>query len=140
MTNQEIYDLITCFENSSIHTMMLSREGFSLELSKGAASASPSAALPATSVPATPAPKMPQTDSVIKAPLVGAYYAAPAPDALPFVSVGDKVKKGQTVCLIEAMKMMNEITAPCDCTIVEILKENGSLTAFDEPLIRYQPC
>ena len=76
----------------------------------------------------------------ITAPLVGTFYAAPAPDQPPFVSVGDRVKKGQTVCLIEAMKMMSEVPAPCDCIIEAVLKENGELAAFGEPLLRYKPC
>ena len=84
---------------------------------------------------------MPQAeDSVIKAPLVGTFYAAPAPDQPPFVAVGDRVKQGQTVCLIEAMKMMSEVPAPCDCVIEEVLKASGDLAAFGEALFRYKPC
>ena len=60
------------------------------------------------------------------------------PDAAPFVQVGDHVKKGQTVCLMEAMKMMNEVQAPCDCVIEEILQEDGALVSFGEPLLRYR--
>ena len=75
---------------------------------------------------------------VIAAPLVGTYYATPAPDQPPFVAVGDTVKKGQTVCLIEAMKMMSEVPAPCDCVIEEVLKASGELVAFEEPLFRYR--
>ena len=74
----------------------------------------------------------------ITAPLVGTFYAASAPDAAPFVKVGDKVKKGQTVCLMEAMKMMNEVQAPCDCVIEAILQEDGALVSFGDPLIRYR--
>ena len=74
----------------------------------------------------------------ITAPLVGTFYAASAPDAAPFVQVGDHVKKGQTVCLMEAMKMMNEVQAPCDCVIEEILQEDGALVSFGEPLLRYR--
>ena len=54
--------------------------------------------------------------------------------------MGDRVKKGQTVCLIEAMKMMSEVPAPCDCIIEAVLKDNGELAAFGEPLLRYKPC
>ena len=72
----------------------------------------------------------------IKAPLVGTFYAAAGPDAEPFVKVGDQVKKGQTVCILEAMKMMSEIPAPMDCVIEEILVENGSLAGYDAPLFR----
>ena len=136
MTNQEIFELITRFENSSLGTMKLSKGDFALELSKGGtAAASPT---PST-VSVAPAAKV-EDKSVIAAPLVGTYYAAPAPDAAPFVAVGEQVKKGQTVCLIEAMKMMSEIPAPCDCIITESLKENGSLVAFDEPIFRYRSC
>ena len=62
----------------------------------------------------------------------------PSLHAAPFVQVGDHVKKGQTVCLMEAMKMMNEVQAPCDCVIEEILQEDGALVSFGEPLLRYR--
>jgi biotin carboxyl carrier protein len=77
---------------------------------------------------------------VVKAPLVGTFYAAPAPGQPPFVAVGDRVAKGQTLCLIEAMKMMSEVTAPCDCVIQEVLKADGELAAFGDALMRYQVC
>lgn len=76
----------------------------------------------------------------ITAPMVGTYYAASAPQQSPFVMPGDRVYKGQTVCMMEAMKMISEIPAPCDCIIEEILKADGDLAAFGEPLFRYQPC
>ncbi|WP_325214519.1 acetyl-CoA carboxylase biotin carboxyl carrier protein, partial [Oscillibacter sp.] len=68
------------------------------------------------------------------------FYAAPAPEQPPFVQPGDRVGKGQTVCLIEAMKTMIEVPAPCDCVIEEVLKANGELAAFGEALMRYRPC
>ena len=119
---------------------MLFRSDFSIELEQGAAAA-PAAAAPAA-VPAPPAAApAPQAEGpVISAPLVGTYYAAPAPEQPPFVAAGDRVKKGQTVCLIEAMKMMSEVPAPCDCVIEEVLKANGELAAFGEALFRYRPC
>ena len=76
----------------------------------------------------------------VTAPLVGTFYAAPAPEQPPFVMPGDRVKKGQTVCLLEAMKTMIEVPAPCDCVIGEVLKANGELAAFGEALMRYKPC
>ena len=72
----------------------------------------------------------------IKAPLVGTFYTAAGPESEPFVKVGDQVKKGQTVCILEAMKMMSEIPAPMDCVIEEVLLENGSLAGYDAPLFR----
>ena len=140
MTNQEIFDLMDRFQRSSLRSMKLSCQDFSIELEQGAAAA-PAAAAPAA-VPAPPAAApAPQAEGpVISAPLVGTYYAAPAPEQPPFVAAGDRVKKGQTVCLIEAMKMMSEVPAPCDCVIEEVLKANGELAAFGEPLFRYRPC
>ena len=76
--------------------------------------------------------------TIQKAGTENTFYAASAPDAAPFVQVGDHVKKGQTVCLMEAMKMMNEVQAPCDCVIEEILQEDGALVSFGEPLLRYR--
>ena len=138
MTNQEIYDLIACFERSSLQTLRLSRQDFSIELSRGGAAAAAPAAPAAMPAPAAaPAPREADGEA-ITAPLVGTFYAAPAPDQPPFVKVGDRVKKGQTVCLIEAMKMMSEVPAPCDCVIEEILKANGELVAFGEPLFHYR--
>ena len=147
MTNEEIYDLMDRFERIKLQSLKLSREGFSIELCRPApAPAAPVFAAPA--VPAAPAAAAPaavpapvqEEAPAVTAPLVGTFYAAPAPDQAPFVAVGDRVKKGQTVCLIEAMKMMSEVPAPCDCVIEEILKDSGELVSFGEPLIRYKPC
>ena len=140
MTNQEIFDLMDRFQRSSLRAMKLSCQDFSIELEQGTAAA-PAATAPAA-VPAPPeAAPAPQAEGpVISAPLVGTYYAAPAPEQPPFVAAGDRVKKGQTVCLIEAMKMMSEVPAPCDCVIEEVLKANGELAAFGEALFRYRPC
>ena len=144
MTNQEIYDLIACFERSSLQSMKLSQQDFSIELSRAVAAAAPvTAAAPVmAAAPAAPAaaPAPADDGNTITAPLVGTFYAAPAPDQPPFVSVGDRVKKGQTVCLIEAMKMMSEVPAPCDCVIEAVLKADGELAAFGEALLRIKPC
>jgi acetyl-CoA carboxylase biotin carboxyl carrier protein len=77
-------------------------------------------------------------EDYIKAPLVGVFYAAPSPEKEPFVSVGQRVKKGETVCMVEAMKMMSEVTAPKDGTITKILVENGDFIEFDQPLFTIQ--
>ena len=72
----------------------------------------------------------------ITSPLVGVYYAAPSPDAEPFVTVGAKVRKGDTLCIIEAMKLMNEITADRDGEIVDICAENGQIVEFGQTLFK----
>ena len=148
MTNQEIFDLMDRFERSKLQSMKLSCQDFSIELCRPEPApvyaAAPAAAMPASPAPAAPAavPAAAGAEEApsITAPLVGTYYAASAPDQAPFVSAGDKVSKGQTVCLIEAMKMMSEVPAPCDCIIEEVLKANGELVSFGEPLFRYKPC
>ena len=138
MTNQEIKELISCFENSSLQAMKLSTQEFTIEMKRGGGTA-PVSAVPAA-VPAAPAPAPAAEGSAVTAPLVGTFYASPAPEKPPFVQVGDRVKKGDTLCLIEAMKMMSEIPAPCDCVIEAVLKESGDLVSFGEPLLRYKPC
>ncbi|HJG86279.1 biotin/lipoyl-containing protein [Pseudoflavonifractor capillosus] len=138
MSNQDVFELMARFEGSAAVSMKFTCKDFSLELSKAAGTvpaAAPVAAAPAVS--AAPA-AVEEEGSVITAPLVGTYYAAPSPGAAPFVSVGDQVKKGQTVCLMEAMKMMNEVTAPCDCVIEALLQEDGALVSFGAPLLRYK--
>ena len=71
---------------------------------------------------------------VIKSPLVGTFYRAPSPDSPPFTEEGKKVKSGQTLCILEAMKVMNELTAEFDCEIVNILVENATLVEYGTPL------
>jgi acetyl-CoA carboxylase biotin carboxyl carrier protein len=66
--------------------------------------------------------------------MVGTFYAAPSPDSAPFVKVGDRVKKGQVVAVLEAMKIMNELEAEFDCEILEVLKSDGQAVEYDMPL------
>ena len=75
----------------------------------------------------------------ITAPMVGVFYAASAPDAKPFVTLGDTVKKGDVLCIIEAMKLMNEITAEQSGTIVELCVGNGQVVEYGHPLFRIRP-
>ena len=75
----------------------------------------------------------------VKSPAVGVFYAAPAPGSKPFVSLGDTVHVGDTLCIIEAMKLMNEIVCETDGKIVEILVGNGQVVEYDQPLFRIVP-
>ena len=137
MKHQEIMELIDHFAGSGLQSMKLAQEGVSLEIHRGTAAAKPEV----RSAEIMPVPEeAPEAVDAITAPLAGIFYAAPAPDQPPFVTAGARVKKGQTVCLLEAMKMMSEIPAPCDCVIDEVLKTNGELAAFGEPLFQYRPC
>jgi len=76
----------------------------------------------------------------IKSPIVATFYSSPGPDALPFVKIGAKVKAGQTLCILEAMKMMNHLEAEFDCEIIEVLATNGELVEFGQELFTVKKC
>ena len=139
MTNQELKDLLASFEGSSLSKLKLSTQEFTIEMER-AVSAPTAPVIPAAAAaPAAPVSAEPEGDA-ITAPMVGTFYTAPTPDQPPFVQVGDRVKKGDPLCLLEAMKMMSEVTAPCDCEITAVLKENGALVSFGDGLFGYRPC
>lgn len=75
------------------------------------------------------------TGTAVKSPIVGVFYSASSPESGPYVTVGKNVKKGDIVCIIEAMKVMNEIKAPCDGTVTSILVENEALVEYDQALM-----
>src|SRR3990172_2945748 len=89
---------------------------------------------------AAPTPESPPAPEghVVKSPMVGTFYRAPSPDAEPFVEIGDTVKAGQTICIVEAMKLMNEIEADQDGVIKAILVDNGQPVEHGEPLIVFE--
>ena len=92
-----------------------------------------------TAVPAQQEPEQIAEEkggNVVKSPLVGTFYAAPSEDAQPFVKVGDTVKKGQTLAIVEAMKLMNEIESDFDGKVAEIYVENGQAVEYGQPLFR----
>ena len=146
MELSDVLALLDRFDASSAASMKLRLGDLRLELSKyaapaavvpaAAAAAGTAPAAAAAPAPAAEAPKAQAEGTTVKAPLVGTFYAASAPGEAPFVSVGDTVKKGQTLCVLEAMKMMSEVPAPCDCVILEILAKDGDLVGFDAPLFQ----
>ena len=102
------------------------------------AAAAPVAPAPAAQAPAQEEAAQPEetySGTVVSAPLVGTFYAANAPEEPPIISVGDTVTKGQTLCIIEAMKTMNTIESPCDGKVQKILVANGDLVEYHQPLI-----
>lgn len=100
-----------------------------------AVQAAPAAApAPAAVIPAAAA-----DEHIIKSPIVGTFYAGPSPDAGPFVKVGDRVEAGQTVCIIEAMKLMNEIEADIGGEVVRVMVENAQPVEYGEPLFALRP-
>ncbi|WP_125115246.1 acetyl-CoA carboxylase biotin carboxyl carrier protein [Agathobaculum sp. Marseille-P7918] len=103
--------------------------------------AAPVAAAPAAAAAAgetasaAPAAEEQPEGTPVKSPLVGTFYSSPAPDAPPFVLVGQKVKEGDTLFIIEAMKTMNEIKAPCDGTVVRILAQPGDMVEYNQTVV-----
>ena len=91
--------------------------------------------MPAVPAAAPAAPAEAPAGKAIKAPLVGTFYAAPSPDQPPFVQVGDTVKKGDVVLIIESMKLMNEVTSDVEGVVQEILVKNGDAVEYDQPLM-----
>jgi acetyl-CoA carboxylase biotin carboxyl carrier protein len=99
-----------------------------------AAPAATAAAAPAAPAPVPAAPAQPE-GLELKSPMVGTFYRSASPGAKPFVEIGDTVKKGQTVCIIEAMKLMNEIEADHDGVVKAVMVENGQPVEYGEPLL-----
>ena len=90
----------------------------------------------AQTAPAAPIEEEAEDETYITSPIVGTFYSAPSPEAKAFVKVGDRVKAGQTVCILEAMKLMNEIESDFDGKVAEIYVENGQAVEYGQPLFR----
>jgi len=100
----------------------------------------PPAPVAAPAAPAVAAPEAPRSKVVtINSPMVGTFYRSPSPEAPAFIEVGDTVKAGQTVCIIEAMKLMNELEAETNGRVVRILVENGDPVEYGQPLVELEP-
>lgn len=137
---------ITEFEMENAEEKILIKRGPDKEYVQMAAPvAAPMAAAPAAvAAPATTAaapaaaPAVDDSCETINSPMVGSFYRKPSPEADAFAEVGDVVEAGQTVCLVEAMKMFNEIEAEFKCKIVEILKDDAAPVEFGEPLFKVE--
>ncbi len=143
MELNELYALMDKFEKSGLSELVYKRAGDEVCLKKVIAAAvaqAPTAApvavthAPHETRPPEGAARKASDTELIAAPLVGTFYRAPAPDAPPFVEAGDKVKKGKTLCILEAMKLMNEFQAEFDLEIVSIMAENGRMVEYGAPL------
>lgn len=140
MDTTKIKQIIALFEESSVAKMDLEIDDIKISLEKPKAEVSYVQAAPVAAAAITAPSLEVQKESqvvgeAIKSPLVGTYYAAPAEGEDTFVSVGKKVKQGDTLCIVEAMKVMNEIKAEKDGTIVDISVKNGDMIQFDDVLM-----
>jgi len=145
----KLRELIAIFQSSDLAEIEVEEEGRRVRLSKVAAQPAPPPQIihvPQAAAPiAIPAPVAgaPAAEAVtdhddglviIESPMVGVFYASPTPGDPPFVKPGDTVEENQTVCIVEAMKLMNEVGAKFRCTIVNVLVENGEPVEYNQPL------
>jgi len=151
MNLEEIKELIRVFGRSKLGELKVKDGEFEVEMKREQAevvtvatpaiSAAPAPIAQATSVE-TPAIAQKDVECVegeiIPSPMVGTFYASPSPDSPAFVKVGDSVRAGQTLCILEAMKIMNELEAEYDCKILEILVQDGQAIEYDTPLFRVE--
>jgi acetyl-CoA carboxylase biotin carboxyl carrier protein len=143
---QTVRDLVEIMRTGEIEKLELARGDLHIVLSKPSSNPAPTASVaPNPSDPiATPSGEASAPDDgvdyhLITSPMVGTFYEAPSPGASPFVNPGDPVEVGQTVAIIEAMKIMNEIVADRPGTVDEVLVENGEAVEYGHPLIRIRP-
>jgi acetyl-CoA carboxylase biotin carboxyl carrier protein len=150
---EEIKQIIALMKRNELTEFELEREGGKIRIKRGPNGGSQSdtavipmpvqaapmmvAPAPAAAPVAAPAPAAPAADTVeIKSPMVGTFYRAPSPEAAPFIEVGAAVNEETVVCIIEAMKVMNEIKAEVKGVITEVLVENAKAVEFGQPLFR----
>ncbi len=145
MDTKQIKSLMRDFDESGLSKLKITKEDFSVEFEKAttafvqapvAAITTPNAPTPAPILvsPATPSTPATISGDYILSPMVGTYYNSPSPDSPSFVKIGDIVKKGQVLAILEAMKIMNELEADFDCKILDILATNGQAVEYDMPL------
>ena len=157
MDLDEIKKILDLMRENDVTEFELEQDGVKVRLRKGAgpqwsnhvppapaiAYAPPPAAPVAAVAEAAPAPLTVASEDVdlaiIKSPIVGTFYRASEPDAKPFAEVGQMVKAGQVLCIIEAMKLMNEINAECDGEVVKVYVENGRAVHYGERLFAIRP-
>ena len=157
MNIQDIKELAKIMQETGITSLHLTEGALDISMERNTAAPAPAVQPVAVQTPVTapvpevsataaePAPVEPQAVGTtidfnhiteVKSPMVGVFYAAPSPDAQPYVQVGSKVKKGDVLCIIEAMKLMNEITAEQDGEIVDICVQSGQVVEYSQTLFK----
>jgi acetyl-CoA carboxylase biotin carboxyl carrier protein len=147
MTIKEIKEILDLFNSTDVAELEVQRGENRVRIRRAPeevthlvpAAAPAVVAAPSVPVAAPPAPVAVDETTLVRSPIVGTYYDAPSPDAAPFVKVGDMVEKGQVLCIIESMKLMNEIEAEAPGTVVAKLLENGRPVEYGEALFSVKP-
>ena len=160
LDHEELHRLLATLAESDIQEFRLEGEDFCLEVKRNLGASSDSLASPpkitteeidaplpqrkieASPAPSTPPPSVPGSRSdliEVTAPMVGTFYRAPGPEEPPFVEIGSTISVGQAVCILEAMKLMNELESEVSGEVIEILVENGTPVEFGQVLMRLKP-
>ena len=160
LDHEELHRLLATLAESDIQEFRLEGEDFCLEVKRNLGTSSdsiasnkkitsddidsppPQSKIAALPVPSTPPPSVPgsRSDLVeVTAPMVGTFYRAPSPEDPPFVEIGSRINVGQAVCILEAMKLMNELESEVSGEVIEILVENGTPVEFGQVLMRLKP-
>ncbi len=159
MKTKELQDLLNFIANSELAEVEIETKEYKVSVRKYASSQAapvapaappaPAQASPAPAVPPAPASETPATSSgkteesgnliTVKSPMIGTFYRASSPESDDFVNVGDEIKPGQTLCIVEAMKLFNEIESEVSGKIVKILVENATPVEYDQPLFLVEP-
>lgn len=149
MDIKQIQELMESFSENRLTELELMDEGFSLKLKREETVVQPATpapqivqTAPAASAAAEPAEPVEAEDEdlvYIESPIIGTFYRSPNPDADPYVTVGDNIRKGQVLCIIEAMKIMNEIEAEIEGTVVKVLPKNTEAVEFGQRLFAVKP-
>ncbi|MBI4971882.1 MAG: acetyl-CoA carboxylase biotin carboxyl carrier protein [Candidatus Omnitrophica bacterium] len=149
MNLKELKEIINLMKEHGLTELEIEKDGFKIRLKKSngqiiaheevyyqpKGAVAPQAAAP--QAPAAPTqPVAAANEVLVRSPMVGTYYSAPAPDQSPYVNVGTTIKTDDVLCIVEAMKLMNEIKSEVSGKIVEMLVENGTPVEFDQPLFR----
>ncbi len=150
MNIKELKEMVSLMEEHGLSELELEKEGLKIKLKKGGrgeviqsiqpavGAMPPLQVVPSAGVPAGAGAAQAENAHLIRSPMVGSFYLAPAPDADPFVTKGREIKENDVICIIEAMKLMNEIKSDVSGTVLEILVENGQAVEFDQPLFKIQ--
>lgn len=152
MNLKEIKELLQLMMDHSLTEIEIEKDGTKIKLRKdsgGPYVTENAGGAPSATIPFSKSAKFPSSETapasvseesqnvvVVRAPMVGTFYASPAPDQPPYISAGQTVREGDVLCIIEAMKLMNEIKCEVAGTITEILIQNGQAVEFDQPLFK----
>ncbi len=147
MDIKQIQDLIKFVHKSGVNEVSIEENDFKITIKTNQAPTVVTASIPAAAplaaapAPVTAAPAVSESDNymTIKSPMIGTFYRSASPDKPSFVNVGDEIKAGQVLCVVEAMKLFNEIEAEISGRIVKVLVDNASPIEYDQPLFLVEP-